>query len=489
VLTLVGLALFLGRWGYDDPYITYRYASNLLAGQGFVYNIGQRTLSTTAPLYALLLAGLGWLWPNLPTVSNALSATALVVGGLILFGWSRSHRQPAAGLVAALLLWLSPLLLITFGAETCFCMALILAGLYTYDQDRLLLAAALLALAAMVRPDGVLAAVAVVLHYGLSNIRPGSRGAKKGWPGLWRPVILYVGLVGAWYCGLWLYFGSPLPVTLLVKQQQGQMAISTRFGAGFLELLREHGQQPLYSVHGFLALLGLAAVARRARHWVPLLLWTLLYFAAYLLLGVSHYFWYYAPLVPAVVVLVAEGAVTLVRGLARGGRGLGLGGLQGQSRLPLLSLTGLLLLTLVAPLIQGLVWAGWRSDPRLGLYTEIGQWLAVHTPVDATVGALEVGIIGYHAQRPVVDFAGLVQPEVARGFTASSTYQDSATWAIQAYRPDYVLLHRDLFATVAESEWFGAAYQPTREFMNGWAEPGNPYGGLRLTLYRRSENR
>jgi hypothetical protein len=44
--------------GYDDPYITYRYARNIATGQGFVYNPGERVLSTTTPLFTLLLAGL-----------------------------------------------------------------------------------------------------------------------------------------------------------------------------------------------------------------------------------------------------------------------------------------------------------------------------------------------------------------------------------------------------------------------------------------------
>ena len=40
----------------DDAFITMRYAANLAAGKGFVYNAGQRVLGTTSPLFALLLA-------------------------------------------------------------------------------------------------------------------------------------------------------------------------------------------------------------------------------------------------------------------------------------------------------------------------------------------------------------------------------------------------------------------------------------------------
>ena len=43
----------------DDTYIKYRYAANIATGHGFVYNIGERVLGTTLPLFTLLLAAMG----------------------------------------------------------------------------------------------------------------------------------------------------------------------------------------------------------------------------------------------------------------------------------------------------------------------------------------------------------------------------------------------------------------------------------------------
>jgi hypothetical protein len=457
-LTLIGLALLLGRQGYDDPYITYRYASNLLAGQGLVYNAGQQTLSTTAPLYAVLLAGLGLLWPDLPALSNGLSILAVGLSALIVSRWA-GDGEKTAGTIAALLLVLTPLLLVTTGAETCLYLLFILAGLYAYDRSHLSLAAGSLALAAMIRPDGLLAAVAVGLYHLLRRARVP-----------WQPVALYAGLVGGWYGGLWLAFGSPLPVTLLAKQQQGRMVTGTRFGPGLLALIRQLGRQPLTWVQGALALVGVGRVVTRARTWVPLLIWTAIYLLAYTLLGVSRYFWYYAPLVPAFVVLVAEGAVAVGARLAH----------LDLSRPLKLGLVTLLLLTLVAPLVLGAFEIGWEPDPRLETYRQVGQWLAAHTPAQASVGALEVGIIGYYARRPMIDFAGLLQPDVARQLTATGTYDGSAAWTIQQYRPDYVVLQQPAFSRVTTSDWFRAAYAPVRDFGNGET--------LWLTLYERSES-
>ncbi len=459
VVTFALLSSLLRHWGNDDPYITYRYAANLLAGHGFVYNVGERILSTTAPLYALLLAALGRIWPDLPALSNALSAVAVVLGAASLFLWSRERGEPAAGMLAALLLSLSPPLLMTSGAEICTYVMLILGGLFAYDREKWDLAALALALAAMVRPDAVLAALALALcHVVRRRTVP------------WRSVGLYAALIGVWYVGLWLYFGSPVPVTLSAKQQQGVMSISTGFVPGLMKVLRPLLRLPLFWLQGPLVVIGLAQVLRRARYWLPLLLWTALYFLAYTLLGVSSYFWYYAPLAPAFAVLVAEGAIWLLRLLAR----------LSAPRLLRVGLMGLLLVAVLVPLLGGTVRAGWRSDPRLEVYQEIGQWIEGHTPPQASIGALEVGIIGYYAQRKIIDFAGLIQPEVARQMTPASTYADTAAWAIQTYQPDYVLLHQPGFGGLSDSDWFQTAYAPLREFTNGES--------LWLILYQRSES-
>lgn len=458
------MLLLLGRWGFDDPFITFRYARNLLAGDGLVYNVGQRTLSTTTPLFAVLLAGLSLAWPgptetNLPLIANGLSALALICAALVLIHWTRRRGQPAVGLVAALLLCGSPLLLRTFGTEIGLYLLLTLLGFSAYDRERWFLTAAALALATMVRPEGVLAAVAIGLCH-LARRRPVP----------WRALALYGALVGGWYGSLWLYYGSPLPATLLTKHQQGQMAISTRFAAGLWQWLQAYARQPLYWLHGGLMVVGLARVATRARHWLPLLLWTALYFVAYTLLGVSRYFWYYAPLVPAAVLLVAEGAAALIRALGRA---------RLPSRAPMALGAALLVTLLLSPLL-GVLGAAWQPDPRLELYRDVGGWLAEHTPPQATVGTLEVGIIGYYGQRPMVGFAGLIQPDVARQLTPDSTYEDSAAWAIQSYQPEYVVLRREISARITNAAWFQAAYTPERVFSNG--------RGIWLTLFRRSAN-
>jgi hypothetical protein len=58
---------------------------------------------------------------------------------------------------------------------------------------------------------------------------------------------------------------------------------------------------------------------------------------------------------------------------------------------------------------------------------------------------LEVGIIGYYARRPMIDFAGLIQPDIARQLGGQATYEDAALWAVEHYRPNYLVLQQDAF--------------------------------------------
>jgi hypothetical protein len=47
-----------------------------------------------------------------------------------------------------------------------------------------------------------------------------------------------------------------------------------------------------------------------------------------------------------------------------------------------------------------------------GEMVDVARWLSAHTAADAVVAAHDIGAIGYFAERPLLDLAGLVTPEV-----------------------------------------------------------------------------
>src|SRR5438034_9228292 len=86
--------LITGPHAIDDAYITFRYARNLAEGLGLVYNPGEWVLGTTAPLWAVFLAGgyklgftdLPWLATVVAALCDALSV-AVIVGYARAIGW------------------------------------------------------------------------------------------------------------------------------------------------------------------------------------------------------------------------------------------------------------------------------------------------------------------------------------------------------------------------------------------------------------------
>jgi hypothetical protein len=439
IVAALGMA-FVG-YGYDDPYITYRYTYNLIQGQGFVYNVGERVLSTTAAGYALLLAVPGLIYPDIPLWGNILSAVGLGLGAWSFYRWSAREGEPLVGVVAGLLLLTFPLCITSFGSEMCAYVGTTLAGFYAYARRRPERALAWMAAATMIRPDGALAAALIVMDQLVREHKVA-----------WKAIALYLAILLPWVVYATWAFGSPIPVTLGAKQAQGQMEISESYLLGAWQMLKLYLARPIYWLYLALGGVGLWRLVRQGDSWWPLLLWTASSFLAYAILDVSRYFWYYVPLVPGVMLAVSAGMQWIHTVFARWPAGRRYRG----------ALTSVLLVVLLWANVPGLRYPLTEPDPRLALYRETGQWLRAHTPEQASVGTLEVGILGYYAQRRIVDFAGLLQPHVQAQMDAKATYQDTARWAIEQYRPDYLALYDHWFS--GSQAGLLAHCQPQRQF-------------------------
>jgi hypothetical protein len=455
------------RWAYDDPFITYRYAVNLARGVGFVYNPGEYVLSTTTPLFTLLLASLSVFSSDLPRLANLVGAFSLALGALFLWDLAHTWKTPAVGWIALLLYPTFPLLVMTLGSETPLYLALCLGAFAFYARRNLVISALFAALAILARPDGLLIVTILAAHH-LFRTWLGYRdnmenkGSPVGGEGEylstkpvipWRALAVFFLLTVPWFLFALSYFGSPFPATLSAKQQQGAMAISQSFFSGFGTILEYYRSQWQYWIQAILAVLGFTFILSRERRWLILLVWTVLYFTSYSILGVSRYFWYYAPLVPGFLVLVGLGVQLALR-QNRNERSFSKD--ERWSWFPLVSgrFAGTLILVVMAVLFLRQLGDLWtvRSNPdqRFAIYREAGEWLRKNTRMEDRVGALEVGIIGYYADRAMVDFAGLIQPQVAAQLTADSTYEDSAAWAIEHFRPNYLVLTAGHFPNLGE---------------------------------------
>jgi hypothetical protein len=90
----------------DDAFITFRYSRNLVEGNGFVYNLGSRTLGTTTPLYTLLMAGISAVtgsenFPWFALITNA-AADAITAVLLVLLLYRATSQITLAAIIGVL---------------------------------------------------------------------------------------------------------------------------------------------------------------------------------------------------------------------------------------------------------------------------------------------------------------------------------------------------------------------------------------------------
>lgn len=479
-LTALALTIILRGLAVDDAFVTYRYAANLAHGLGFVYNPGERVLSTTAPFYGLLLSLPARLRLPLPLVGNALGGLCLGAGALLLAAYAYRQGQRAVAWLAGALYLLSPLLWLALGMETALLLFLALAAFLADAHDRPGWAGVCLGLAVVTRYDAALLAAILFVWRAVHLRRPPWRMALAG-IAVAAPVLIF----------LTLTFGSPLPVTLAAKRGQTAIGVTgffagTTYAGGLGILLRGWlAQTPLYALGGLFLAIGCIRAFWSQRWALPFLAWAVLHTIAYQWLGAAPYFWYYAPLVPAVVLLLALGGVGLVE-LVGDWRSA----LQGPT---LVAVSALLLFPPVwslAGIIRGL--HGPLPDPatalskvlpeaKVDVYRQVGEWLAANTPATATVGVSEVGVMGYASGRPMVDFLGLIQPDAAAALA-----RGDPAWTLQTYQPDYLALTaiNPLYNVDPRADaWFQTAYRPVQRF------DGARFWGSPVVIYQRQTQR
>ena len=408
----------------DDAFIGLRYAANLLAGRGLVFNPGEAVEGVTNLGWVLLVAGAGWAAPAaLPWLAKALGTACLAVALALV---AAAHRRLAPE-APAWEICLLPVLVVAqpetlyfslAGMETGLA-ALLLAGMLRCVLDeppRLALAAALAGLLFTVRPETVVLLPAFLALAAVPWLRA-RRGAPAGRRPFLRALLGAGGLFAALVLAVTLfrlaYYGAPLPNTYLAKGPAGAADVLGR--AWDLLLGRNPHAPPPFGGALFLALAGYGAWSLRRRPLPALLLaaavGTGLLFAVYARLdwtGTGRYFGPYAPLA----------AVLLVRGLfAATGRIPRLGR---PAATALAAAVGMLLVGVGLYRTREHLGPAARGDyPGFVLTSESlvdpARRIGALLPAGTTVAARRIGALAYYSGLPVLDYAwGLSDPRVAR---------------------------------------------------------------------------
>jgi hypothetical protein len=457
-LFAVGVVLAARSLIMDDALITFRVAENLARGRGFVYNIGERTLVTTTPLYTLLLAPGIWLLGTPFRASFALHLVSAVTLAVSSYQLGRASGCRLVGIIGALLLALCPLLVMAFSMESYLYVALIVASLWAYCAGRYRLAALLLGTTALTRGDGIILGVCVLGHYLITRRRIPLAAA-----------IIFSAVVGTWYLFATLYFGSPFPLTLSAKMAQGQANwLRILFLEGLWRFLAGYYKLSWLSVIFVPCIaLGLLYVLLADRRWLILVAYTVLYTVGYILLKVPPAEWYYAPLAPGLVLLAALGVGVFARSVAWTIHYLLRRTPATSAWFPLVGqvmVAGAVGALLLIPeyrasartIAEGPEW-------KAVAYPVIGRWIRDNTAPTVSLATIDIGHLGYYSQRRIIDMAGLVQPDVA-----THVAHGDFGYAIRTYHPDLVLLGRYWLLEVQGADWFRQSYVELQQF-HSWA--------------------
>jgi len=201
-------------WLCDDAFISFRYAEHLAAGQGLVFNVGERVQGFTNPLLTLTLAGLRVL--GLPMEGSALALGLAAFAGtltLLYLHATRAGRLPVAAL--GLVAMQHARDFATSGLETSlfvfFVLACVLRAERASSPKRAFAVGVLGSLAALTRPDGLLV-------YGLVGLFALARGVRerrlRTAAAMALPALM---LLVPWLIFAQLYYGDVLPNTFYAK--------------------------------------------------------------------------------------------------------------------------------------------------------------------------------------------------------------------------------------------------------------------------------
>jgi hypothetical protein len=453
----------------DDAFIFFRYADNLLAGHGPVFNAGERVEGFTSPLWLILLTAgraAGLSYETLVTVLGVVLAVAALLPVWLL---ARQAAPPGIALLAPLLLAIHPgfAMWAVHGLETALFVALFTTAWWVAGREApssALIAGTVLGLALWTRPEAGLAlvvlaglevargrhrraihmlggfvALAIPLALGrlayYRQLLPNTYHAKSG--GGWgrlqfglgearrfavahAPLAVACAAAAGWALittarGWWVR-SSPAPSPAAAIQERsggGRAAAGLKLGwdvrfRRMVDAGAGDGKDPA----------GSRSAATSAPPWVVFqalalgVVWTLWVITV----GGDGFFGYrfWLPVLPAAGVVLSWGVAELARAAGRRRDTAGSPS-SGPGAAAALAVGAIVLLVATAagalPEANRERISGAEFTARM---TAAGLWLSHSAPAETTLALNYVGALPYFSRLPAIDMLGLTDPVVAR---------------------------------------------------------------------------
>lgn len=506
-LALTVLSLFLHEYTYkdfliDDAFISFRYAENLIAGYGLVFNpMGDPVEGYTNFLWTLLFAGVLYLKLDPVPVAKALGGLLSFLNLGLTYGiartingkmgrWkdrrSRELEKEKTGDPWAVL----PLLFLAIsgpfaawamgGLETQLVTALNLLALHSYFKACFLTSTVFFTLASLTRPDAILLWGAVFLMhlFGKAKGRTGE-WAKEEIPSgsltlfptcstprlLWPSIslLLPLGGFGLFWIWRWQYYGSFFPNTFYMKTGGGGYQIMAGIFYLLDYILSQGGFFPFLLFYFFKWNYG------NYGHWV-LLSQIGLYVVFIILSGGDwmplHRF--LVPLLPLLAILntaaLKDTYHRLILFLEKMNPSSRLENWEnGRTNSPSSRSAALLLFILtgfflIFPLLETFTEHPRVMEDSKGIqaFIEFGKWLGKQVLPYSLIAVNPVGAIPFYSRLNALDMTGLTDSHIAH-LKMGGLHQKYDSAYILDHQPDFIILigRYDPETQAYQATWMG----------------------------------
>jgi hypothetical protein len=493
----------------DDSYITYRYSRNILAGNGFTFNVDERVLGTTTPLYTLILTGLaaftGGVQAPFPIISWLLNSLFDAVSCVVLFEIGKKISTFRVGAITALIWSIAPFS-VTFaigGLETSLFILLLLLTSFFY-LNKLSLGLWLCAsLMILTRPDALIF-VLPLLFLPLIQKRLEIYQLKA-------MILAAIPLI-SWLVFSYIYFGTLLPHSIAAKS----VAYLLPDNAAFIRLLQhfltpfseDYTLSPGFLYIGLITIplffvVGSMTIFKNNPIILSLLIYPLLYFITFSIAHPLIFRWYLTPPLPIYMLILLTGAETFLKKCFEIANGklttlkspaINFAG-PGWPALTNTTLTIALLLPLFFTLNSWILHPDHGNDspsPEMAwikleeLYKSASKDVIAVTTSDSVVAAGDVGVLGYYTNRTILDTVGLNSP-VSSSYYPLPREDYVSNYAIPTQlildqKPDLVVF-LEVYGrnTLLQSTDFLSHYRFIKEY------PTDIYESKGLLIYKRND--
>lgn len=440
-LIIVGFFSYQARnYQFDDALIYLRYIKNFHAGFGLTYNPGEKFNGLTSPFFTYLILLGSLIFATLQSATIALSALFLL--GASVLGGKLFAKENTEAIFTASVIGSFGYFYSTFGMETPLFLVLIGLSLYLskIESEYFVIALALLVIT---RSEGIFLAVPMIAAYLLKN---------RKMPSL-RFLMLAAIIFSLPFIFNYFYYGDFLATTGNAKIGQGKSGL---WGERWIFLDVRYLLDGFFSGSHFsfilfsgFALYGMFSLLKeKVLACVVVVTYSLLLLGFYAGLNIPNYHWYYAPFFYFMLIFACHGFWRCSAILLSGG---------------VLNVRNIIFFSLIC---MGSLLALWKvvslsERGRFENYAAIGNWLKSNTRSNASIAMVEIGTVGWYADRTIIDILGLVNKYNADHIAK----REFSGWLLH-YQPDYILRHDPIWpheqsATMLEQN---GAYMPVKEF-------------------------